>query len=72
MITAEDLYARFPEVLYTGDLRDVPAGWMDIVDRYFQVVSPIMRDTGFEVVCSCGVRRPSSSIAGRNTSGSRS
>lgn len=50
MITAEDLYARFPEILYPGDLRDVPAGWMDIVDRYFQVISPIMRDTGFEVV----------------------
>ncbi|WSH00275.1 hypothetical protein U8P71_17115 [Rhizobium ruizarguesonis] len=50
MTTAEDLYARYQEALYPGDLRDVPPGWMDIVDRYFEVVAPLMADTGYEVV----------------------
>ncbi|MGN8152497.1 hypothetical protein ACTJK5_09510 [Agrobacterium sp. 22094] len=50
MTTAEDLYDRYPEVLYHGDFRDVPVGWLDIVDQYFQVVAPLMADTGFEVV----------------------
>lgn len=50
MTTAEDLYARHPEALYPGDLRDVPSGWLDIVDEYFAVVAPLMADTGFEVV----------------------
>ncbi|MGO8083519.1 hypothetical protein [Rhizobium leguminosarum] len=50
MTNADDLYARYPEVLYPGDLRDVPSGWLGIVDQYFQVVSPLMTDTGYEVV----------------------
>ncbi|MBP2445148.1 hypothetical protein [Rhizobium leguminosarum] len=50
MMTAEDLYARYPEVLYPDDLRDVPVGWLGIVDKYLQVVAPVMKDTGFEVV----------------------
>ncbi|MBY5873757.1 hypothetical protein HFN53_17200 [Rhizobium leguminosarum] len=50
MTTVEDLYDRYPEVLYPGDLRDVPTGWLDIVDKYLEVVSPAMGDTGYEVV----------------------
>ncbi|WP_246798725.1 hypothetical protein [Rhizobium leguminosarum] len=50
MTTVEELYDRYPDVLYPGDLRDVPPGWMDIVDKYFEVVSPLMTDTGYEVV----------------------
>ncbi|CAN7232511.1 hypothetical protein LJR098_000825 [Rhizobium sp. LjRoot98] len=50
MMTAEHLYSKYPEVLYAGDLRDVPLGWLDIVDRYFQVVATIMEGTGYEVV----------------------
>ncbi|MBY5329551.1 hypothetical protein [Rhizobium leguminosarum] len=50
MTTAEELSERYPEVLYPGDLKDVPPGWLDIVDRYFAVVSPLMKDSGYEVV----------------------
>ncbi|WP_427145222.1 hypothetical protein [Rhizobium pisi] len=50
MMTAEDLYDRYPEVLYPGDLRDVPPGWLGIIDQYFAVVAPVMTDTGYEVV----------------------
>lgn len=50
MITADELRDRYQEVLLPGDLRDVPPGWLGIVDRYFQVVAPVMADTGYEVV----------------------
>ncbi len=49
-MTAEELYTRYPQALYPGDLRDVPAGWLGIVDQYFEVVAPMMVGTGFEVV----------------------
>ncbi|NKQ73406.1 hypothetical protein C3Y89_24180 [Rhizobium sp. UPM1132] len=50
MTTAEELYSKYPEVLLSGDLRDVPVGWLGIVHQYLSVVAPIMADTGYEVV----------------------
>ncbi|MGO6692539.1 hypothetical protein ACCS54_18715 [Rhizobium johnstonii] len=49
-MTAEEIYDRYPEVLYPGDLKGVPTGWLGIIDQYFQIVAPIMEDTGFELV----------------------
>ncbi|MBY5318224.1 hypothetical protein [Rhizobium leguminosarum] len=50
MTTVEELYDLYPDVLYPGDLKDVPTGWLGIVDCYFAVVGPLMADTGYEVV----------------------
>lgn len=50
MATAEELCTRYPDVLYPGDLRDVPQGWFGIVDKYLEVVALLMKDTGYEVV----------------------
>ena len=49
-MTKEELYARYQEVLLPGDLDNVSAGWMGIIDQYFAVVAPLMHDTGYEVV----------------------
>jgi len=50
MITADELCSKYPEVLHPSALKDVPKGWLGIVERYFEVVAPVMEGAGYELV----------------------